>query len=162
MNSKYQLSAVSPSEYPRIVEIWEAAVRATHHFLSNADIEFFRPLVAHEALPSVQLTCVRDRSQQILGFMGMAEDKVEMLFVDPAYHGQGIGRALMTYAITGCGATLVDVNEQNPGALAFYLRLGFEVRERSPLDSLGKPFPILHLQLKQPHLQSVAIMHADA
>src|SRR5690606_15459477 len=34
-----------------------------------------------------------------------------------------------------------------PQALGFYLRMGFKVKSRSPLDSLGKPFPILHVEL---------------
>ncbi|WP_374755463.1 hypothetical protein [Runella slithyformis] len=41
----------------------------------------------------------------------------------------------------------VDVNEQNPQALGFYERMGFAVISRSALDGLGKPYPLLHLQL---------------
>ncbi|MCY1185657.1 putative N-acetyltransferase YjaB [compost metagenome] len=69
-----------------------------------------------------------------------------MLFVDPAQHGRGIGRALMEHALAQ-GARSVDVNEQNPQALGFYLRLGFVRHGRSPVDGSGKPFPILHLRL---------------
>lgn len=39
----------------------------------------------------------------------------------------------------------VTVNEQNTGALAFYLKQGFTVSRRSPLDEQGRPFPILYL-----------------
>lgn len=31
-------------DFPRLVGVWEAAVRATHHFVSEADIDVFRPL----------------------------------------------------------------------------------------------------------------------
>ena len=41
----------------------------------------------------------------------------------------------------------VDVNEQNPDAVGFYKHVGFEVTSRSPLDGMGKPFPILHMAL---------------
>jgi len=40
----------------------------------------------------------------------------------------------------------VDVNEQNQQAVGFYRRLGFEVEGRSEVDSMGKPFPLLHLR----------------
>ncbi|MGE0773305.1 MAG: hypothetical protein AB7K37_16455 [Cyclobacteriaceae bacterium] len=39
------------------------------------------------------------------------------------------------------------MNEDNPGAAAFYQRMGFKVVSRSPTDPLGKPYPILHLEL---------------
>jgi putative acetyltransferase len=36
---------VHPEDFPLVLEVWEASVRETHHFLSEADIEFFQPLV---------------------------------------------------------------------------------------------------------------------
>jgi putative acetyltransferase len=48
--------------------------------------------------------------------------------------------------VVALGATTVDVNEQNVGAVAFYRRIGFEVEGRSEVDSTGKPFPLLHMR----------------
>jgi hypothetical protein len=42
------ISPVAPEDYPRVVEVWEASVRATHHFVTESDIEIFRPLVFDE------------------------------------------------------------------------------------------------------------------
>ena len=39
-------------DYSRTVDVWEASVRATHHFVCEADIQFFRPLV-RDALPQM-------------------------------------------------------------------------------------------------------------
>src|SRR5262245_18578607 len=39
---------VGPEEGDRVLEVWEASVRATHHFLADSDIEYFRPLVLPE------------------------------------------------------------------------------------------------------------------
>ncbi|WP_342375191.1 GNAT family N-acetyltransferase [Myxococcus stipitatus] len=138
------LAALSPADRQRLVEIWEAAVRATHHFLTEEDIQFFKPLVRDTYLDVVRLTCLRDDEGRISGFIGTADGKVEMLFVDPARHGRGIGRALLEHAVAQ-GARAVDVNEQNPQAVGFYLRMGFVQQGRSELDGSGKPFPILHL-----------------
>jgi putative acetyltransferase len=138
---------IHPADFPRVVEVWEASVRATHHFVSEANIQFFKPLV-RDALPHVPaLAGARDEGGQVVGFIGVAGSKVEMLFVDPAWRGRGIGRRLLTNAILRLGATLVDVNEQNEQAVGFYHRIGFEVIGRSAYDSTGKPFPILHMQL---------------
>lgn len=140
------ISPVTPEEYPRVVEVWEASVRATHHFVAESDIEIFRPLVFDE-LPHTDLACVRDRNGLVAGFIGLAEGKVEMLFIHPEHRAQGIGRTLLRYAIQERGATTVDVNEQNDQALGFYLRMGFVVVGRSELDSNGKPYPLLHMRL---------------
>ena len=40
-------------EYAEIVEVWEVSVRATHDFLSEDDIQFFKPLILNEYLSEV-------------------------------------------------------------------------------------------------------------
>src|SRR5262245_34376977 len=140
------VDAVSPEEGDRVLEVWEAAVRATHHFLSEADIQFFKPLVLQALLTLDHLDCVRDREGSLVAFVGVSGEKMEALFVHPAFHRAGIGRRLARHAVVELGATGVDVNEQNVGAVAFYRRIGFEVEGRSEVDSTGKPFPLLHMR----------------
>lgn len=138
---------VAPEDFSHIVEVWEASVRATHSFLTEADIQLFKPLV-QKAVPQVkQLFCTRDEEGHAVGFIGVEKDKVEMLFIHPSWRGQGVGRRLLEYAINVLGATKVDVNEQNVQAIGFYLRMGFEIERRSDLDSMGKPFPLVHMGL---------------
>ena len=148
MQRQDDISPISTTDFSRVVEVWEASVRATHNFLSEADIQFFKPLVLNGLPQIAQLECVRDHQGELIGFMGVVENKIEMLFVDPSWRGQGIGRQLVQHAIEILGATKVDVNEQNEQAVGFYLQIGFEIERRSQLDSMGKPFPLLHLRLK--------------
>ena len=54
---------------------------------------------------------------------------------------------LVNYAIHQCGVNKVDVNEQNGQAVGFYQHMGFVTVSRSELDALGKPYPILSMQL---------------
>ena len=148
IHSKTVVSPVQPEDFQLVVDVWEASVRATHHFVTEADIQFFKPLV-REGLPQVaELACVRDDGGKVVGFIGVAGTKVEMLFIHPAWRGQGIGRRLLTHAVTALGATMLDVNEQNPQAVGFYRWMGFEVVGRSALDDFGKPFPLLHMQIQ--------------
>lgn len=147
MQLQANIFPVEPEDYARVVEVWEASVRATHHFVTEADIEIFRPLV-REALPQVaRLMCVREAAGQVAGFVGVLHNRVEMLFMHPAARGQGAGKRLLHYAVTTWGATELDVNEQNEQAVGFYLHLGFRVVGRSALDGMGKPYPLLHLRL---------------
>jgi putative acetyltransferase len=143
------ISPAQTSDYSHLTEIWEASVRATHHFLSEADIAYFKPRVQAEFLPALELAVARDAQGHIVGFIGVAGQKIEMLFIHPTFRGLGIGRLLVDHALKNYDATSVDVNEQNEQAVGFYQRLGFCVQGRSPLDGMGKPFPLLHMKIRQ-------------
>ncbi|MBO3697686.1 GNAT family N-acetyltransferase [Roseivirga sp. E12] len=143
----FAILQVKKEEYPEIVEVWEASVRATHDFLRAEDIQYFKPLILNTYLDAVDLRCIKDSKGKILGFLGVVDQSIEMLFLHPDAIGKGIGRQLLNYAIETFGANKVDVNEQNPEAVKFYQHCGFRVVSRSPLDPLGKPYPILHLSL---------------
>lgn len=144
---EYRIDKAQKPDYPEITDVWEASVRATHHFLSEADIAYFRPLILNEYLAAVDLYCLRNPQAVIRGFLGVADHKIEMLFLHPGEFGSGLGKHLLQYALNQLGANKVDVNEQNEQAVGFYRHMGFVVVSRSPLDGLGKPFPILHMEL---------------
>lgn len=170
-------------EYPRLVEIWRSAVKATHTFLSDSDFIRIETQLAPVYFPAVKLL-VAERNGKVIGFAGVSgalgtseasvtsnasgasgasedagepaasnaaetpEPHLEMLFVDDEARGSGVGTALLREAIRQYGVRRVDVNEQNPQALGFYLQQGFTEFGRSELDGDGMPYPILHLTLK--------------
>lgn len=137
----------SVDRHPQLLELWEQSVRASHHFLNDEQIMKIRQqIIQHGYFDQVQLFHV-EHQQQILGFMGIAGSKLEMLFIFPLAFRQGIGSQLLQHALT-LDRTEVDVNEQNSDAITFYLKYGFEIISRSETDSKGNPYPILHLQLK--------------
>ncbi|WP_217876991.1 GNAT family N-acetyltransferase [Pseudoalteromonas shioyasakiensis] len=141
-----EIHSVNAEDYPELLAVWENSVRATHDFITEDDIAFFKPIIIEQAFPSVTLKCIKDEHQVILGFIGVHECKIEMLFILNAAMGMGIGKTLLNYAVEQLAANKVDVNEQNPLAVGFYQHLGFKVASRSPLDDMGKPFPILHME----------------
>ncbi|HEX4957126.1 MAG TPA: acetyltransferase [Lacibacter sp.] len=144
----YTLSSAAKEEFPELLELWEASVRATHHFLKEEDLLFFKAIIKEKELfAHVQLTVARDEQNTILGFMGVSEGNLEMLFLHPDARGKGLGKQLTQFAIEKQQVTQVDVNEQNTAALAFYERMGFKVIARSAVDGMGKPYPVLHMQL---------------
>ncbi|MDD2089089.1 GNAT family N-acetyltransferase [Pseudomonas guariconensis] len=147
MQPALTLQTPNVSDYPELVRIWEASVRATHDFMPDAYIVLLREHVLRRYLDAVMLVCCRDSTRRILGFAGVANGRVDMLFVAPEYRGQGIGKRLLRYAVDELNAERLDVNEQNPQALGFYLHEGFEVTGRSETDGLGQPYPLLHMTL---------------
>lgn len=144
---KYEIEGVVAMDYPEVVTVWEASVRATHDFLTEADIQFYKPLILNEYLKAVELFCVKDEVKKMLGFIGIADRKVEMLFIDPVARGMGIGKELLAYVIQQKAVNAVDVNEQNAQAVGFYQHVGFKITGRSSVDGMGKPFPILFMAL---------------
>jgi putative acetyltransferase len=140
-----EVSGIRPDEYGRAAELWEASVRATHDFVTEADLDVFRPLVRGSFGEIPQLAGLRDEEGRLVGFVGVEDGKVEMLFLDPAVRGQGGGKLLLNHALRVFGAASLDVNEQNPQAIGFYLHHGFRITGRSDLDGTGKPYPLLHL-----------------
>ncbi|MGH8446984.1 MAG: GNAT family N-acetyltransferase [Solimonas sp.] len=146
MEAMQMITPIRPEEFPAVVELWEASVRATHQFLREDDIVFLRPLVL-EYLPQLEVRAWRDGQGAIQGFVSVGGDRIEMLFVSPERRGGGIGRALLNYATGELRATKLDVNEQNPQGVGFYERMGFKVIGRSELDGQQNPFPLLHMEL---------------
>ncbi|MFK3775534.1 acetyltransferase [Pseudomonas sp. NPDC089406] len=135
------------ADHPLLLDIWQRSVRATHHFLQASDIDALLPQLRDVYLPAVELWVAVDAEDTPLGFIGLNEHHVEMLFIDPDLRGQGIGRALLDHARSSRDTLSVDVNEQNPEAVGFYLHYGFVQIGRSPLDGEGRPFPLLHMSL---------------
>ncbi len=141
------IEVVEKTDYRHLIKIWEASVRATHDFLKEEDLLALKPLIFEQYFDAVHLTCARCATDEILGFCGVLDGNIEMLFVSPAARGKGVGAALTRHALATQSVTKVDVNEQNTQALGFYQRMGFTVIGRSPLDGQGKPYPLLHMQL---------------
>lgn len=147
------MAQIKPLEYRdeklirRLLEIWESAVAKTHDFLSEADIAVIKPDAKSGLLAIESLHCFYDDADIVQGFIGVENQKIEMLFIDAKARGQGIGKQLLTHAIAHLDAQYVDVNEQNEQGVGFYAHMGFAKKGRSEHDDQGRPFPILHLEL---------------
>jgi len=141
------IEIVEKTEHFKLLEIWEASVRATHDFLAEEDLLELKPLILDQYFDAVELRCAKNRNGEILGFCGVHDGNIEMLFIAPAMRGKRIGTMLASYAINELGASRVDVNEQNKQALGFYQHLGFTIISRSPVDGQGKTYPLLHMSL---------------
>lgn len=130
-----------------LLSVWESAVAETHSFLSAKDIEEIRPDVK-QALLHITFLYGYLEEERLLGFIGVEDEKIEMLFVDAAARGKGAGKQLLLFAAQNQHARFVDVNEQNKQGLGFYRHMGFEATGRSALDGQGRAFPLIHMEKK--------------
>lgn len=130
----------------QLAAVWERSVRATHGFLAEEDIVGMRPDVPNYIRGIAQLT-VAYEDDRAIGFAGVQDGSLEMLFVDAEARGHGAGGALLRHAVKNQNVHCLDVNEQNPQARGFYEHEGFHVVSRSECDGEGRPFPLLHMEL---------------
>lgn len=131
-----------------LLSVWEESVRATHLFLTEDDICRIRKQVP-DGLKQIEILIVAEDDGKTLGFMGIAEGCLEMLFLHPEARGKGLGRQLLELAVSKYGVAKLCVNEQNPNALGFYEHMGFTICGRSETDDAGNPFPLLHMVLQK-------------
>jgi len=140
------IRAGTAADVPRALEIWRAAVDATHGFLTAEDRVEIDRMVAEQFLPNVSLVLAVDAADRPQGFLVMDGEMIDALFVDPAVHGRGIGTALVDHALTLAPNALVDASEQASNAVPFYESRGFVRIGRSEQDPQGRPYPLLHFR----------------
>lgn len=141
-----QIRLASAGDYPRIMEIWESAVKATHDFLAEEDFNYFKEIIPRDFLPNLEVYLITD-DHEAQGFASVAEGNLEMLFIHNDNRGKGYGKKLYEFMKEKTGLTKVDVNEQNPQAIGFYEKMGFRQTGKSEKDGSGKDYPIIHMSL---------------
>jgi putative acetyltransferase len=103
---------------------WETASTLAHPFLTAE----FRQTERHN-IPTVYLpaadTWVAEEDGQVIGFISLIGNEVGALFVQPAFHGKGVGRALMNQAKALHDELEVEVFAANDIGQNFYQKAGF-------------------------------------
>ena len=83
----------APDAVDCLTAVWKSSVRATHDFLSGAEISEIKK-DGPDALANVpRLFVAADETGQTAAFMGIDGRKIEMLFVAPEYRGKGFGKS---------------------------------------------------------------------
>jgi len=126
------------------VNVWARASALAHPFLSEEFLERERHNIPAVYLPMAD-TWVWEAGGQVIGFISLLGNEVGALFVDPAFHRSGIGRALMDLARGLRGELEVEVFARNRLGRAFYAKLGFELMHRRVHDQTG--FEVMRLRL---------------
>lgn len=139
----------TPELLAQLVEVWEASVKATHHFLSPREREEIKAYVPQALRQVERLLAAWESPGKPVGFLGVSGDRLEMLFLSPQARGKGLGRRMLQRAIDEYGVTRLTVNQQNPQAVGFYQHMGFQITGSSPTDEQGGPYPLYTMSLPQ-------------
>ena len=138
----------SSSRMEALLTVWEDSVRATHRFLSDAEVRKIKTYVPR-ALAGVQHLIAAENTPGVpIAFLGAENGRLEMLFVASSEQGKGVGKALLQFGIAHYGIRELTVNEQNPQAIGFYTHVGFAVWKRTEQDEEGNPYPLLYMKSK--------------
>ncbi len=131
----------------QLVAVWETSVRETHLFLTDAEIARIEGYVPQALGDVPHLVVAEQAAGQPVALMGIAGERLEMLFLAPDVRGKGLCRELLMRGIRSCGVREVTVNEQNPQAVGFYAHMGFTTYKRTDCDEAGDPYPLLYMRL---------------
>lgn len=145
----YEIKAKTPQLLKCLLNIWEASVRTTHLFLSDAEINQIKKYVPQALREVEHLLIATNDVKKPIAFMGITDKLLEMLFVTPEVRGIGIGKQLLLHGIEHYDIQEVTVNEQNPQAIGFYEHMGFKTYKRTDFDKEGNPYPLLYMKLAQ-------------
>ncbi|MCL3819790.1 GNAT family N-acetyltransferase [Aeromicrobium wangtongii] len=124
-----------------LTDVWERAARSSHGFMDPADFSEMRPFMRDSYLPSMEVL-LAELGGRPIAFVGARENHVELLYVDPEFHGQGLGTRLLAEV----GATSVEVYADNTTGVAFYRSQGFAEVLRRESDAAGRPYAMVVLR----------------
>ena len=142
----YKIKGFNDNYRNELLTVWENWVLATQDFLIQSDFEEIKGLVESINFSDFQVFCLISENL-VLGFVGVAEKKIEMLFLDPKHFGRGLGKKLLSFAVKELNADKLDVNEQNVKAIKFYQKFGFVTFERTDKDDQGRNYSLLRMKI---------------
>ena len=142
-----EVAEITPSLTEQLIAVWEKSVKATHLFLSENEVEEIKEYIPQALNGVVHLIIAENESGSPAAFMGIEEQKLEMLFIAPEERGKGLGRKLLQYGMENYSVSELAVNERNPLAKGFYEHMGFHVYRRTDHDEQGNPYPLLCMKL---------------
>ncbi|MFU0503155.1 GNAT family N-acetyltransferase [Pseudaminobacter sp. NGMCC 1.201702] len=128
----------------RLLDIWLAASRVGHSFLSEDDLSAQMQLVRDVYLQKAENWVIAADGGPV-GFIGLLDSFIGGLFIDPAFHGRGFGKTLILHAAQLKGALDVELYAANRAAYRFYQRAGFEETGRLARDAEGRRHAVIRM-----------------
>ena len=126
------------SDLEAVLSSWESATRLAHPFMTDDFLAQERKNVAEIYMPNTD-TWVAELDGNVVGFVALMGNEIGAIFLQPNYHGKGIGKALMDKANELHSSLEVEVFKANAIGRKFYSKYGFELLEEKHHESTGQP-----------------------
>ncbi len=126
-----------------VIEAWFKSFTFAHPFLNEDFVRAVQADMRKIYLPKSEIW-VAEHNQKIVGFISLKEtdgdikNEIGGFFVDPDYHGQKFGFALMEKAVEEKGSLKVEVFQNNPSGVKFYERYGFTFQGEYFFEAAGQ------------------------
>lgn len=120
-----------------LVGIWQKANDLAHPFLPKKFVAQVAQDMRNIYLPNAK-TWVMEQDGQPVGFIALVGTEIGGLFLDPALHGRGLGKAMADHAVNLHGPLIVEVFEKNTIGRSFYDRYGFVEASRYTHEPSGE------------------------
>lgn len=108
-----------------VLSSWESASKIAHPFLKEEFLDTERYNIPNVYLPNTD-TWVAEVDGIAVGFIALMGNEVGAIFLDPKFHGIGIGKSLMDKAQELHETLEVEVFKANSIGRKFYDRYGFQ------------------------------------
>ena len=126
------------SDLNAVLNSWEVATRLAHTFMTDDFIAQERKNVAEIYMPNTE-TWVAEVDDEVRGFVALIGNEVGAIFLQPSYHGKGVGKLLMDKAQELHGYLEVEVFKGNNIGCEFYRKYGFVLLGESLHEPTGQP-----------------------
>ena len=132
------LRPITEADGDEVAFIFFAAWSDANHFISpRDDFASFRSYVRNVVVKENRIW-VLQRRDSLVGFVALAGNTLDHLYVHPLHHRLGYGRRLLDHAKAMAGGHLqASCFMRNRGACEFYRKLGFTIVGTSLVESYG-------------------------
>ena len=114
-----------PEDIEAVLDVWYKSSSLAHPFMTEEFKTKEKDNIRNIYIPSTE-TWVYEKGKTVVGFIGMLDNEVGAIFVDPQFHGLGIGYALMNHVSELFEELEVEVFKTNTIGRNFYNKYGFE------------------------------------
>lgn len=128
-------------DYSLLADIWLRVSLTAHDFIDADHWRSNRKAMCETYLPSTENYVFTSKNNAVQGFVSVAGEHIEALFVDIPFQRQGVGGKLVDFVKNRCagGKLTVTVYEENKKAVRFYLANGFVVTDKGIDSGTGHP-----------------------
>jgi putative acetyltransferase len=133
----FNIRQYKETDLKAVLDSWKIATRLVHKFMSDEFITQGLKDIEEIYLPITD-TWVVEFDGEVKGFISLMGNEVGALFLQPEFHGEGAGRALMDKAQALHLTLEVEVFKVNLTGHNFYQKYGFNLLKETLHEPTGQ------------------------